>query len=220
MPFGSKFSQPRAYKAGDFIFGLNDAVNKFKQKHVSGKSGPSDAVVTVRQFTNVIDDIGRFSDDRFDQNYAYLDSMLNHPKYHSAVVSRDLGIFTKEQPGGEGSNESFRRKSKGALNFLVSQEKYIHFILDGLEIDDVAEKQNFVNKQDKSPQLVSSGGPPKYRDVTGAELRWIFRHKDDPATQKCVQFWLKDNFCAAPWEMQEYQQAWTEYGLKSAKKTI
>jgi hypothetical protein len=214
MPFGSKLGQMRPYTKGDFIFGLNEAVNKFKKTNSPDKDSLNSPVVTVRQLTNVIDDVVRFDGDRFDQNASYLDFMLDHPKYHSAVVSRRFNLSTEGSPGGEGSNEAFRRKSKGALNYLISQKQYIHFILDDLRIEDVIAKRNFPNKQNKSPQEVSSGGQSKYRDVTGAELRWIFRHRIDPDTQEAVQFWQEGQPCVAPWDMPEFAQAWADYGLQ------
>ena len=138
------------------------------------------------------------------------------PKYHTAVVSRELSRSTQDKPGGEGSNEAFRRKSKGALNYLISQGIFLHFILDGLNMEDVAAKRNFPTKQDKSPQPTSDG-PPKYSDVTGAELRWIYRHRDDPNTQRAVQFWLKDQQCDAPWNQIPFKNAWSNYKPKSEK---
>jgi hypothetical protein len=209
MPFGagceSKF---RDYTAGDFIFGLNDAVNTFKKNHDGTKATMSTPVNTVRQLTNVIDKITDFDDDRFDQNYAYLDSVLNHPKYHTSVVSRRLNLSTTGQVGGEGSNEAFRRKSKGALNWLISQKEYLHFILDKLDMEEVVTKENHKTQKDEP---TSSGGKPKYRDVTGAELRWIFRHEDDPNTQEAVQFWLGDKQCVAPWDQLDLKDLWKTY---------
>lgn len=215
MPFG-KGAKARPYEQGDFIFGLAEAVAKFKKNVDPTKGSLSQPVTTVRQMTNVIDDLSKFDDDRFDQNYAYLNSLLNHPKYHTAVVSRRLGLSIAGQPGGEGSNEAFRRKSKGALNYLISEGKFLHFILDGLDMNDVVTKVNFQNKQDKSPQPTSYG-THKYRDVTGAELRWIYRHREDPNTQEAVQFWLKDKPCDAPWDQLGGSQAWSDYGLARAQ---
>jgi hypothetical protein len=208
MPFGagceSKF---RDYTAGDFIFGLNDAVNTFKATHDGTKGSLTTPVTTVRQLTNVIDDIMKFDDGRFDQNYAYLDSVLNHPKYHTSVVSRSLDLSTKGQVGGEGSNEAFRRKSKGALNWLISQKQHLHFVLDKLDMEGVVTKENFKPK----PSEPTTSGGHKYRDVTGAELRWIFRHKDDPNTQEAVQFWLANAQCVAPWDQPAFRDLWMRY---------
>jgi hypothetical protein len=213
MPFG-KGGTFKAYEDGDFIFGLAEAVSSFKKVNDKTKGSLSQPVNTVKQLTNVIDDLSKFSDDRFDQNYAYLDSLLNHPKYHTAVVSRKLSLSTSDKPGGEGSNEAFRRKSKGALNYLISQGKSLHFILDGLDMAGVAGKVNFPTKQDKSPQPTSDG-PPKYSDVTGAELRWIYRHRDDPNTQRAVQFWMKSLQCDAPWDQIKFKDVWSKYKPKN-----
>jgi hypothetical protein len=39
----------------------------------------------------------------------------------------------------------------------------------------------------------------KVRSVTGAELRWVYRHRFNARVQRHIQFWLNDQPCHAPW---------------------
>jgi hypothetical protein len=95
------------------------------------------------------------------------------------------------------ANENVRRKSKGGLYWATMVEgKNVHFILDGLDMKSVVEK-NF-NKGDNRDSPADKDGP-KNRTFTGAELRWIYRHRDNEKVAERVQFWLNGVPCAAPW---------------------
>jgi hypothetical protein len=67
----------------------------------------------------------------------------------------------------------------------------LHFVLDNLDLSEVTNK-NRAGEFKNSPE-------DKVRTVTAAELRWIYRYKDDPRTQENVQFWIKGTKCCPPW---------------------
>jgi hypothetical protein len=40
----------------------------------------------------------------------------------------------------------------------------------------------------------------KIRTVTGSELRWIYRNKNNVETRTYVQFWFNKRQCCPPWD--------------------
>ncbi|MEX0447773.1 hypothetical protein [Xenorhabdus sp. SGI246] len=66
------------------------------------------------------------------------------------------------------------------INGNLPHAMHIHFILDGINMDTV------VYKYDKN--------------ITGKELRWLFRHREYPNVAKKIQFWLNDTPTTPPWE--------------------
>ena len=65
----------------------------------------------------------------------------------------------------------------------------------------------------------------KIRLITPAELRWIYRHREDPSVQKNIQFWTHTSTdvataawspCGPPWEKDEdAKKLWASYKPKS-----
>lgn len=193
MPFNDPWEP---YRPGDFIFGINEAIAAFQKAKSVAKATIADSVVTVRQLTDQRSGLATFSDARLAQNTAYLDSLERHPKYHAVYSGGSAS------PGTPKSNAQFRLKSKNALNHYVEAGIGVHFILDGLNLDEVVNKNFKVPGKPQSPNNeFKHSATDKIRTVTGAELRWIYRNRDRPDVQKFVQFWLKGNPCPPPWTL-------------------
>jgi hypothetical protein len=116
-----------------------------------------------------------------------------------------------------------RIKCKGALDYITRYEatRHIHFCLDGLDMEAVAGKS----------YTAAEGGVPdgpgtkrtlrpwltKQRSITGAELRWIYRNRQDNRVADKVQFWLGKDPVPPPWvapHAPEWLAAWALYAPK------
>ncbi|MBD2814740.1 hypothetical protein ID850_08170 [Xenorhabdus sp. Flor] len=108
----------------------------------------------------------------------FFDHLKKHNKYHTVI-----------EHCSDGTNEddllTIGRKCKGGLSWIsMSNSKlthniHIHFILDGINMDTI------VYKRDKN--------------ITGKELRWLFRHREYPEVAAKIQFWLDDRPTSPPW---------------------
>jgi hypothetical protein len=65
----------------------------------------------------------------------------------------------------------------------------------------------------------------KNRSVTGSELRWIFRNRNDKNVQKAIQFWYEGKHCCPPWDpgfdlicKQDVVKLWKLYEPKSEQR--
>jgi hypothetical protein len=106
-------------------------------------------------------------------------------------------------------------KCKGGLNWACTVGYHVHFILDEIDMTTVIHK-NFGagrNAESKRPWNLHSifsrtkkqvrlhnWRSNKVRSVTGAELRWIYRHRFNPTVARHIQFWLDNRPCHAPWD--------------------
>jgi hypothetical protein len=120
-----------------------------------------------------------------------LDTLDDHPKYRNAV-------------GQDDSNSALRRKSKGGLHWAtLVEQKHVHFVLDSLDIHAVINK-SYSGKENadnpKGPSSNSSANSEKNRSITGSELRWIYRNRDNHQVKQHIHFWLDGEHCSAPWE--------------------
>lgn len=73
------------------------------------------------------------------------------------------------------------RACKGGIEYTTSRENNIYFVLDGIFVVDVM-------------QDVGKEG-----SITGRELRWIYRHKDDKNVMDHIVFIKNNEVTEAPW---------------------
>ncbi|PHM40081.1 toxin [Xenorhabdus mauleonii] len=94
------------------------------------------------------------------------------------------------------------RKCKGILEFACREENdfitYIHFLLDELDMDQVTKKI----------PVKDSGDP----SITGQELRWIYRNRENGNVANKIQFWLDEKPIVPPWEIEKWKSLWEDYG--------
>lgn len=202
MPFTPPY---RDYTEGDFVFGINasianfqKSVNQARTDKIDFKATTSGNVTTVRGLSVKRSDVDtKFTGERHALNSQYLDTLESHTKF----IRNSTHVFTDPDVKG---NAEFRIKSKVGLHFCIVTDRYLHFVLDDLDLAGVLGKNwkknqsGIAHKNDDRKSLVD--GADKIRTVTGAELRWIYRHSLRPDVQEHVQFWYNDQQCCPPWD--------------------
>lgn len=186
MPFKSPYRND--FQAGDLVYGLAAPRESWLKTHgaLMGKSW-------IDKFkTNM-----KFVDSSDTANIDFITTTLEHPKYHSVIRTEE------HEPSTATKEHAWRTKSKAGLNWAVTKKIHVHFILDKLNMKDVAKKSNKVGANVDNP--TGKAGPDvsqenKMRTITNAELRWVYRNRNNPGTQDYIQFWLDDKPCCPPWE--------------------
>lgn len=104
-------------------------------------------------------------------------------------------------------HNEWKRKSKLGLYIFTQKGRKVHFVLDMLNIDSVIHK-NYGSETEEN------------RSITGAELRWLYRNRDNPQVYKNVQFWYQGKECSPPWleGAPKYQKAWKHYHPRTKGK--
>ncbi|SIP71980.1 hypothetical protein XIS1_1300035 [Xenorhabdus innexi] len=93
------------------------------------------------------------------------------------------------------------RKCKGALSFICENNdqeiaKDVHFILDDIEYDKVVYKLD--------------------TNITGRELRFLYRNRSNPNISNKVQFWIYGKPTSPPWE-NDIDDLWKNYITQEEK---
>lgn len=187
MPFRAPWAD---YQVGDLLYGLADPCNDF-----ANWLGVAN-LCTIDQYDIVAADRGNglLADRDF---YNALDV---HPKYTEVSLMGDLdwdlSDDTKWQGGDRNTSLALaKRKCKGGLNWITRNTvRRIHFLLDGLNLVAAARKNydGSLGGEADAPRGKSPNGTGVYakvRSITGAELRWVYRNRRDPAVIRGVQFW-------------------------------
>jgi hypothetical protein len=132
-----------------------------------------------------------------------------------------------------------RKKSKGSLYWAAREGIHLHFVMYALATPDSQRKiatktstkggTNSMGDQPKgskpspytSDRFESDAYWDKSRQVTGSELRWIYRMRNSEKVRQIVQFWRsldgKDfEKCPPPWEWADwsgtdYRKIWSQY---------
>lgn len=156
-------------------------------------------------------------------NDGFADTLINHSKYRVALDhTSKIGI--------EG-NSAWRAKSKGGLYWATQiASKHVHFCLEGLDMHQVITKSYPGRLADGIGRDTPPNTPQteKERSITGAELRWVYRWRNNSNVQNYIQFWRKDSFfakqpndptkgfrqCAPPWAWKKYEATWAGYQPK------
>lgn len=94
-----------------------------------------------------------------------------------------------------GENARIRRATKLGMDFTVQQGGTVRFMLDKIDMKAVADKRNFKDEP--------------WKDVTGSELRYLYRNRANKELMKGVQFYEGNAPVAAPWERRP--EDWTGY---------
>lgn len=90
------------------------------------------------------------------------------------------------------AKEAWTRTSKAGLEFQTkSRNKRIHFILDEIAFDRVIEK--------------------KPGDITSAEIRWLYRNRNNPQVANNVVYWLDGVKVMPPWECEPIGSIFSRY---------
>ncbi len=174
----------------------------------------------------------KHSAEKWEENQRFIDALKDHEKYESAVGGY-VAPFSNKWEDKAKENETWRRKSKGGLYYACKvADKTVHFCLDGFNDFKAVILKSYAGKGggaigDKHggkwqvpPDRAESAGERKFRIVTGAELRWIYRYREDPDVASHIQFWHgggKVAPCCPPWVagFPGQQVDWSQYSPKA-----
>ncbi len=123
------------------------------------------------------------------------------------------------------------RASKAGIEFTtLARDRKVHFVLDGLDLGAVAQKIPFIEirhiKEGTAPanaELARNNRGGTLKDVTGQELRFLYRNRDNQEMMNNVIFWKDKQIVKAPWESSEPANVYernTSSGLVSQPKSL
>lgn len=125
---------------------------------------------------------------------AFNQSIYRHKKYNSILVDQKQNSLDLVTIIG--------RKSKAGINWAKEDQFRIHFNIDGIDMNKVVEKTPIEG----------------VKSITGSELRYIYRSRDDPNMAGVVQFWKNGNRVAPPWVTDK--PLWDGYKPKSSGRVL
>jgi len=226
MPFQRPW---RNYVADDLLYGLAQQRAEFAN-HIGAQ-----AQCTIDQYEIATADRGRAG---IRHDPAFVAALSAHGKYNTAVAHADVGWDLTDQ---DHWNQDWlrmaavaKRKCKGGLDWIThNTTRHIHFCLDGLDLVAAASKSYDGSSGGVADAPV--GKAPigmdvytKARSITGAELRWVYRNRNNSRVRAQVQFWRRKvswaggvrttvgwEQCPPPWNdvgaSAEVRAAWAAY---------
>lgn len=112
-----------------------------------------------------------------------------HDRYNSAYYK-----FIYNEVGDVSDNKkSFSRKCKAGLEWAISNELGVHFVLDGIDYNRIIHERN---------------------SYTSSELRWIYRNAGNHKVANGITFWLGGQQVPPPWATPEGRGTWSAYRPK------
>ena len=192
------------FQDGDVLYGFNHAREKY-QKQLEDKGYK---YITADSYHTGSNDLpttgvnlgGKQSEIKVHdaQQGKYVHALHHHPHYKpaEAFFCNEAAILSKE-PNVSGMDSpnywlAIRRACKfGIEHFVMKLGKTVHFLLDDLDMETV------VNK--KAHTKHSNG-----REITGSELRFIYRNRDALMPTGLVKFYRSGiQLAHAPWDEKE-----------------
>ncbi len=155
----------------------------------------------------------------------------NGGKYASALDFKRATAVSGKVDSAE--NAAWRKKCKGGIYYGTHVlDKTVHFCLS-LEVKTGDTVTGYTSMDFKA--VVAKTSPTdtpstatkdeKIRLITPAELRWVYRHREDASVQKNIQFWTHTSPdaakaswapCGPPWESDDAAKlVWASYKPKS-----
>lgn len=224
-PGGLTFKYIQEYQEGDLIYGLARRRALFVEAIMLVHAGEKlPRVVMVDDMNNQF--LGTNAPTTANQRR--LGDEGAGPDYNpNATLGGDGALFhaflrdkvkSKWQPGKNRGidkvNQRVKSASKSGILWTTTQrKKKIHFILDGLDMEAVAGKLDI-------PILKAEGRKtredPSNKSITGCELRWLYRNRNNREIMSRVVFWENDRKLGhAPWEDPRWKASWDNYKPKS-----
>ena len=227
MPFDEPW---RDFVPGDLVYGIEKSTyggrdrDKYVHKWKANENPPDTPPARIDEYRILRRELGREPEKPEQAWEASMKKTLQqHPRYKNAV-------------DGSGSSPAetnciVRRKDKGGLYWAtLVAGKHVHFVLDGLDMLAVIrksftknslapyQKRGGIGNVQGGPNLqfdtpVGTPAEEKVRSITGAELRWVYRHREHPNIQAFIQFWHEGEQCVPPW------LHWTHIDAKSVQES-
>lgn len=200
MPFFPPFRT--GFDSGDIVYGLGGARKIYRHNFRIGcfdffNFDPMRGGATIDQYALCKTEID-YRAEHFptfrvpDKNREFQEFVGRHQKekYRSLLDARPtyVQIAGSDIPGIEFSNQFLRRKCKAGLDWSTSlaANNHVHFLLDFIDCQAIVDKRSVGNSMNE-------------RSVTGSELRWIYRNRDNPNVQNGIQFWFEFKAVSPPW---------------------
>jgi hypothetical protein len=208
MPFTKPY---RNYQPGDLFYGLAIPRQNLIQELTGNQAGT--AYKNMEWIDLFLHPVNQYTaHENIMKNFRFAMTLKYHPKYWRALGYQLEGID---------DDSAKRAKSKGGLLWATTVErKHVHFTLERLNMDHVVRKTypgwgvGGVGADRPAVPNVSE----KQRSITGAELRWIYRWRNNAQVSSRIQFWNKIagvfEQCEPPWAAN--QNLWQEYLPRSA----
>lgn len=216
-----------AFEDGDVLYGLNEpratalnALGRARTVHVGrvvlgcipwGEVEKTNVLIQ-NDITNAVWDplhAGRYSSSRHirrtisdgNRGVAFRQFLRSHDRYD--VASLGLGP-------GDGVR-GWTKTSKAGLEFHARTNRTVHFIITDIAFGDVASKTRYGAKG----------------NITSAELRWLFRHRQTPEVKNFVRFWTEDRefshaevFDDPAWSTYNPKQTYGDFGGSNAIRRL
>ena len=193
----------QGFGVGDRLYGLN-APRRPTELNLEKARGQvldphASSEVTIDRTNNRL---GLSMPDLMPYQYPQADSLAELPEGDQAFMRhlRAQDAVDHKSMVGRDKNARIRRASKQGIEHTHQQGGKVHFILDDINMDDVVDKRNY--------------GPEPQKDITGSELRHIYRHRE--RYKDTVQFYQGGKPVQAPWASDP--ETWARY-QPGVKKT-
>ena len=166
----------KTFQQGDYIYGLHGTIDSILRN--GNLYGNSDRVKHLKCSVNdLLESTYSKRDHNQEQSQLkidFLSSISTHPKYDQSMELKTW--------------KSIRRKCKYAISFNVTRNKNIHFLLSGLNQQNIMDQRGLSNN-DSDPTN------PKYalKSITGSELKYIYRNWNNQSFKKHVYFYELQN---------------------------
>jgi hypothetical protein len=229
MPFEKPFKE--TYDAGELVYGLeNERKGLMKKFGLDGPNMRTVDLTTINNYTTTgnekasLDSKIQFArgpmklseKETRDEIDRFNTALKQHGKYATAVDWEPGKL--KGDAASQAENEAWRRKCKGGLYYACFvKQSHVHFCVDGMNFEEVV-KKNYV-KEGNPVDVKDSATGAKFRAITNAELRWIYRNRDHDEVKKHVQFWTQNvgnwSTCEPPWTADA--ATWSQYKPSHSK---
>lgn len=218
MPFSDPW---RTYCAGDFFYGFSGSRGRLIQQLTQRTCMDFASKNTVAWLDQLL--TGTAVNDCHYLNKDFSEFCRTREKYHG-VVRSDADLEVPAADDDVANNRRWRKKSKAGIEFLVKHNHFIHFAIDhGMDWNAVISKPGVAAEEAVFPFARSTvyqykvDDDIKYRVITYAEIRFIFRNRSDQDFMKRIQFWYQNSGAAdsgfspgvPPWEKEP--EIWANY---------
>ncbi|WP_444931646.1 hypothetical protein ACJJIF_07720 [Microbulbifer sp. SSSA002] len=219
------FSKPwRIYCSGDFFYGFSGSrarlIQQLTQKKMRDLADKGTIAWLDQLLTGTAVDKCHFLNEDFS-------NFCRSKEKYKCVVQDNVNLEPPRTNDQTTDNKIWRRKSKAGIEFLVKHNHFIHFAIDyDIDWNAVISKPGIPAEEAKfpfkrEPVYQFKADELKYRVITYAEIRFIFRNRNDKDFMKRIQFWYQDSSAnnsafspeAPPWE--RYPEIWKNYKPKS-----
>ena len=127
-----------------------------------------------------------------------------HPKY-SPNRWRTVRKRSRKSPFRQ--HERIKKACKAGIEFALQRQKKVHFFIDDLDQDAVINKMDYLTHEPEVMIHPITGDSKQ--SITASELRYLYRHWQDPVFQQGVSFWQNGRQVPPPW--QTNAEAWNNY---------